>query len=412
MLARSSLVALAFLSAGCLKDLTQVEMASDGTSSAPTTDTTATTEPTSTTDGMAVCGDGIVEGDEQCDDGNEVDGDSCKNNCTPGELCGNGMLDPGEECDDGNKVALDDCENNCTETEVSPSCGDGVVDGDDECDDGNTDNTDACTNACKNAECGDGLVQAGVEECDDANDVDTDDCVSSCKLASCGDGHVQMGVEDCDHGEQNSDSAYDGCTTMCKPGPRCGDGVVQEAEGEQCDDSSPDGDDLCNNCTAIPTRYIFVSSMPFKGDMNTITSADSRCDLAASEFPPATWMAWLSDDAESPFTRMDTSFVGWYILPGPEPVLVARDWAGLVSGTLLNPINRDETGTPVAAGALVWSNTKTDGKILSLDTHCSNWNSNSGMGNVGNPNAADATWTSAQPASDCNTPRHLYCVQN
>ena len=31
-----------------------------------------------------VCGDGIPEGDEACDDGNAVDGDACRNDCTAG----------------------------------------------------------------------------------------------------------------------------------------------------------------------------------------------------------------------------------------------------------------------------------------------------------------------------------------
>jgi len=384
---------------------------SAGTTQTATTDTDAT--PLPTTSEISFCGNGAVEGDEQCDDGNGVDGDGCENNCTstPGFDCGNLVLDPGEECDDGNDVAMDGCENNCTETDISASCGDGVTNGDDQCDDGNTDSTDACTNTCKNAECGDGVVQAGVEECDDDNDDDTDECLSTCRTASCGDGHVQASVETCDEGAENNDAAYDGCTTQCQLGPRCGDGVVQ-APQEQCDDMTPDGDDICNACQDTPRRYVFVTSMSYKGDMNTLNSADSRCAIAASELPAAAWMAWLSDDAESPFTRMDNNFVGWYILPGPEPVLVARDWAGLIAGTLLHPINRDEAGNPVAADASVWSNTKGDGKILSLDTHCSNWNSNTGMGNLGNPNAVDATWTNAGSASDCDTPQHLYCVQN
>ncbi|MBZ5711119.1 DUF4215 domain-containing protein [Nannocystis pusilla] len=357
---------------------------SAGTTEAITTDTTAASEPTSTTDGTAVCGDGKTEGAEQCDDGNDVAGDGCENDCTatPGTDCGDGILDPGEECDDGNKVAMDGCENNCTET-VSASCGDGLISGD--------------------------------EECDDGNDDDTDECLSTCRAASCGDAHVQMGVEACDNGEQNSDSAYDGCTTQCELGPRCGDGVVQEAEGEQCDDSTPDGDDLCNNCIATPYRYIFVTSLTFKGDLNKFSGSDIKCAAAAdsASIPLiAKWKAWLSDSAESPTSRMDTTFNGWYVLPGPEPVLVARGWAGLTSGMLLHPVNRDEFGNPIAAEALVWTNTDLEGKILSLDAHCNNWDSNTGFGNTGDPNAINEMWTHSQSKVDCNTPHHLYCIQN
>ncbi|WP_256254088.1 DUF4215 domain-containing protein [Nannocystis exedens] len=293
------------------------------------------------------------------------------------------------------------------------SCGDNVKDQGEECDDGNDDNTDACTNTCKNAVCGDGVILAGTEECDDGNDVDTDECLSSCKAAICGDGQIQEGVEACDNGGDNSDTAYDGCTTQCQLGPRCGDSEVQVPQ-EECDDGSPDGDDLCNACKNVAFRYVFVTSQIFKGDVNKLNGADSRCIVAAAELPAAEWTAWLSDDVQSAAVRMDTSFMGWYILPGPEPILVARDWAGLTSGTLQNPIHRDEQGNPVAGDALAWSNTKTDGKILSLDaaSHCNNWDSNTGTSSVGNPNATDAMWTNEGIVADCNSLHHLYCVQN
>ena len=45
-----------------------------------------------------MCGNGHSEGDEECDDGNAVDGDACANACTA-NVCGNGRVDPGEACD-------------------------------------------------------------------------------------------------------------------------------------------------------------------------------------------------------------------------------------------------------------------------------------------------------------------------
>ncbi|MCY1059885.1 DUF4215 domain-containing protein [Nannocystis sp. SCPEA4] len=380
---RHAFVLAALAATGCFYD-PKVVVTTD-TGSTGLSDTTGGL-PTSTDDvGTGVCGNNQVDGNEQCDDGNDVAGDGCENDCTttPGADCGNGMLDPGEECDDGNLVAMDGCENNCTETASSPRCGDGMINGDDECDDGNRDNTDACTNTCENA--------------------------------MCGDSHIQVGVEACDDGDQNSDTAYDGCTPQCELGPRCGDGVVQEAEGEQCDDSTPDGDDLCNNCVTTPYRYIFATSQTFKGDLNKLSGADIKCAAAAdsANVPgDANWKAWLSDSIESPASRMDSTFSGWYVLPGPDPLLVARGWAGLTSGTLLNPINRDENGNSIAPGASAWTNAAADGTIFALDGHCSTWDSFNGTGNIGNPNAADGTWTSTGVASDCNTAHHIYCVQN
>ena len=46
------------------------------------------------------------------------------------EFCGNSNVDSGEQCDDGNNVDTDDCRNNCT----LPFCGDGIIDNTAQCD--------------------------------------------------------------------------------------------------------------------------------------------------------------------------------------------------------------------------------------------------------------------------------------
>lgn len=59
--------------------------------------------------------------------------------------CGNGRVDASEQCDDGNRVDTDGCRNNCQ----LARCGDGVVRTNiEECDDGNTAPNDGCTTAC------------------------------------------------------------------------------------------------------------------------------------------------------------------------------------------------------------------------------------------------------------------------
>src|SRR5690349_2315924 len=77
------------------------------------------------------CGDGQVNGDEACDDGNDNDLDDCRNDCTV-QTCGNGTVDvdSGEACDDGNDNNLDSCRNDCT----VQTCGNGVRDAGEECD--------------------------------------------------------------------------------------------------------------------------------------------------------------------------------------------------------------------------------------------------------------------------------------
>ena len=76
--------------------------------------------------GSAICGDGQVDLDEECDDGNTVGGDGCGASCLL-ESCGNGYLDTavGEECDDGNTVAGDGCSADCLSDET---CGNGYAD--------------------------------------------------------------------------------------------------------------------------------------------------------------------------------------------------------------------------------------------------------------------------------------------
>ena len=58
------------------------------------------------------CGDGVVDPEELCDDGNDDDTDACLSSCTL-PSCGNGELDEGEECDagaDGDAACAANCQ--------------------------------------------------------------------------------------------------------------------------------------------------------------------------------------------------------------------------------------------------------------------------------------------------------------
>nr|WP_263429594.1 DUF4215 domain-containing protein [Nannocystis pusilla] len=293
--------------------------------------------------------------------------------------CGDGKTEGTEQCDDGNGVDGDGCESDCTTT-PGADCGDGMLDPGEECDDGNKDNTDACTNTCKNAVCGDGLVQAGVEDCDDENFDDADPCVS-CKTASCGDGFVQAGVEECD------------------------------------DANNIDDDDCSNDCRA--PRMVFVTHGDFKGNLGGLLIADATCAQAAADAPlPETvnWLAWISDDTLSPASpgRMDTSFTGYYKLT--NGTVIAHGWSDLTDGSLLHPINFDETGAPLEEEPFaVWSNTTPAGLSAGNDD-CSGWSSAAlaTKGRHGAVNAMDGGWSDAlmdNPVG-CANSFHLYCFQN
>ncbi|WP_434418997.1 DUF4215 domain-containing protein [Nannocystis pusilla] len=415
MLARSSLVVLVLLPAGCLKDLTQIETGT-GSLTETTTDTTDPTETTATTDNKPACGNNVLEPGEQCDDGNATPGDGCEVDCTttPGELCGNGTKDEGEDCDDGNNDDGDGCEGNCR-LPVTVECGDGKLDPGEQCDDGNTMGGDGCESNCTNTPvCGDGMQGPG-EQCDDGNEMDDDGCLSTCVAAKCGDGILWAGEETCDDGELNG--MYGQCMSDCSDlGERCGDGTRNGPE--ECDDANATDEDDCSN-TCIAPRLVFVTAADFKGALGGLVGADAKCTQAAEASPlpkNLEWTAWISDGSTSPTSagRMETAYTGYYKLA--DGSVLAHGWSELVAPPLVLPITIDENGNPVEDPLLAWSNTSSTGESAGAD-HCNNWTSSmfSSKGRFGDVSAVDATWTDSAAAENptaCSNSFHLYCFQN
>ncbi|MCY1059860.1 DUF4215 domain-containing cysteine-rich repeat protein [Nannocystis sp. SCPEA4] len=92
---------------------TATGLPTDATTAVMTDPSGGTTDATGMT-GEPFCGDGVIlEGVEQCDDGNQKDGDECLNNCALA-VCGDGVLYEGvEQCDDGNLSEGDGCNAMC-----------------------------------------------------------------------------------------------------------------------------------------------------------------------------------------------------------------------------------------------------------------------------------------------------------
>ncbi len=216
------------------------------------------------------CGNGILESNEQCDDGNNTDGDGCSASCETevAPYCGDGIVEEGEQCDDGNNNDGDGCNSQCTVEEVEPFCGDNNLDEGEQCDDGNNNDGDGCSAQCSvEPFCGDGKIDDG-EECDDGNDINNDYCSNECKIVPqpyCGDGNLDDG-EQCDDGNTING---DGCSNICtkEPTPNCGDGNLDE--GEQCDDGNNVNGD---SCSAICE----TEAAPFCGDGNL--DDNEQCD--------------------------------------------------------------------------------------------------------------------------------------
>jgi len=204
------------------------------------------------------CGDHIVDvtNGEVCDDGNNASADGCSGDCKSNESCGNGIVDAlaGEVCDDGNTIGGDGCSADCRSIEV---CGNGVVDSGlgEVCDDGNTVSGDGCSSDCKSKEvCGNGIVDTIDEQCDlgGANsDLPDHPCRTTCKLQACGDGILDPGHgEHCDNGVANS-TLPDACRPNCEL-PRCGDGIQDSTE--VCDDgNTTNGDGCSSDCHSLET---------------------------------------------------------------------------------------------------------------------------------------------------------------
>jgi cysteine-rich repeat protein len=201
-------------------------------------------------DDQPSCGNGVIDLNEDCDDGpaNGTLGDKCTNACQ--FAC---ALDV--NCDDG-----DAC--NGAETCVDHGCVAGTT-----ADDGTSCGTSMVCNGgnCVDAHCGDGIVTAP-EECDDGNPSDGDGCNSDCTF-SCksSDPARNCTPKDTCAGQGTCDDTTHTCTagtplgdgTMCGTGddyckmgmctvPDCGNSVTEP--GEDCDDGGLNGtkNDPCN----------------------------------------------------------------------------------------------------------------------------------------------------------------------
>jgi cysteine-rich repeat protein len=89
----------------------------------------------------------------------------------------------------------------------------------------------------------------------------------------CGDG-VISGSEECDDGDMNMDGVYGGCTTQCKYGPYCGDGMV-DPDNEVCDDGPKNG--ASYSTTPTDGCTIKCQRPAYCGDGNV--DPQEECDL-------------------------------------------------------------------------------------------------------------------------------------
>jgi cysteine-rich repeat protein len=166
-------------------DPTEGDEAGETTSAPPATDSLATTQPppetTSPTSTTYMTSTTTLETSGPDTEG--TIGVTSEGSSTtmplPESVCGNGVLDPGEQCDDGDDYDYDACPTAC----INAYCGDGFAqDGMEPCDDGNNGiSNDGCLDGCMLPVCGDGIVDIYYEACDDGNSLDDDGCDHDCR---------------------------------------------------------------------------------------------------------------------------------------------------------------------------------------------------------------------------------------
>src|SRR3989344_4868139 len=267
----------------------------------------------------ALCGNNVVETGEVCD-GTSLAGQSCAiqgftdgtlscaanclsfNNrfCVTNSFCGDGRVSSGEEqCDDGNMINGDGCSSGCRQETYNPSmCGDGVAfnfrdNRQEECDGSDLRNLDCtnlgfrggnlgCSSACRyetsNCDSTNRVVSLNQQPSDDVYCEDSDGgvtassrgeiivsgrstivcfldyCVSSTSLLEhfC----VQEG-----NGNSGGNANFLICEGVCEngacvSGPRgiCGNGLIERSE--QCDDGNTMNEEGCSQGCFIEPRFM------------------------------------------------------------------------------------------------------------------------------------------------------------
>jgi MYXO-CTERM domain-containing protein len=183
------------------------------------------------------CGNGVIEINEGCDDGNTLPGDGCNTfcyieilqECTDSNSCASGLCDPqlgqctcddDEDCPGGQQCNSALEPNQC----VVVGCGNGMLSGSEGCDDGNLNNGDGC-----NAQCRKELGQT---------------CTSSTVCAS---GFCDQMICACDANVDCPGTML--CSVQANPNacvnPGCGNRILESGEG--CDDGNLTNGDGCNS---------------------------------------------------------------------------------------------------------------------------------------------------------------------
>jgi len=301
-----------------------------------------------------ICGDGVHEIPEECDDGagnSDVTPDACRNDCVL-PSCGDHVTDTGEECDDGNNIDDDCCSAACTFEPAGSSCDDG----------------DACTldDSCSGGVCmglsldsdGDGVGDL----CDNCplavnpgqGDADSDGLGDACDPDSStsdadGDGVADSG-DNCiripNPGQTDSDG--DGLGDACDPAPGLidadGDGVqdnvdncVEDANAGQLDTDGDGVGDACDPNLVPPSSSTGmdpqITTDPDGNAVITGTDPDSGAPIVTVILPPGSEISpdtSLDCDSQGQNTSCEISGVSVLYPPGKTMEIAVNPGVGQV----------------------------------------------------------------------------------
>jgi hypothetical protein len=254
---------------------------------------------------VTACGNGRLEGGEQCDDGNLANGDCCSATCqfeSAGSACNDGLF-----CTTGTT-----CNGTGACAGGTPiDCSDGVACTTDSCDEG----LDACAHAAVDAACADGSFCNGTETCSltlgcqggtpidcddgiacttDACDETADACAHAANDAACADGQYCNGAETC--------NAALGC--QAGTAVDCGDGVACTTDtcveatdscAHAANDAACTDGQYCNGSETCSATLGCQAGTAVSCDDGIACTADT-CDEAADRCAHAADDAACSDD--------------------------------------------------------------------------------------------------------------------
>jgi cysteine-rich repeat protein len=254
----------------------------------------------------ALCGNGVLDAGEDCDDHNNVNGDCCSalchfeatgstcsdgNACTTGDTCSAGTCvgGPAAVCNDGNACTADSC-NPATGCVFNPTPLNGTS-----CNDGN-----ACTTAdrCNAGAC----VGGGTVVCNDFNGCTLDTCnpASGCVFdpaplegASCNDSQICTIGDVCSAGVCSGSPAPDGdgdgkcnpadnCPYVSNPGQQDSGGItllVPDGIGDACQCGDLTGEGVVDEGDVLAYRNHLANpiGLPFVG------AAALKCNVAGGD---------------------------------------------------------------------------------------------------------------------------------